>query len=97
MFIVVESWCLYRAGWNSDVNWTSCSSWFIFKVINYLCSWNVNLIFYCRFPTSENGSFDDAYINGEIVGILMKHKKFEDPRLPEYMIKWGQIMGFGQF
>jgi len=50
---------------------------------------------FSKFPTSENGSFDDAYINGEIVGILMKHKKFEDPRLPEYMIKWGQIMGFG--
>ena len=41
-------------------------------------------------------SFDDAYLSGEIVSILMKHEKYDDERLVEHMVKWGQIMGIGK-
>ncbi|XP_039248951.2 uncharacterized protein LOC120326691 [Styela clava] len=51
---------------------------------------------YCRFPKSgEEGSFDDAYLSGEIVHILMKHEKFDDDRLCEHMVAWGRVMGIG--
>nr|XP_009859922.1 uncharacterized protein LOC104266112 [Ciona intestinalis] len=51
---------------------------------------------YCRFPSSgEEDSFDDAYISGEIVSILMKHEKYEDQRLVQHMVKWGRVMGIG--
>ena len=48
---------------------------------------------YCRFPVSENATFDDAYIFGEIVRLLMKHEKFDDPRLGPNMIALGKVMG----
>ena len=50
---------------------------------------------YCKFPQSEEASFDDAYIYGEIVRLLMKHEKFDDPRLGPNMIMIGKIMGIG--
>jgi hypothetical protein len=33
-------------------------------------------------------SFDDAYIFGEIVSILMKNEKYDDLRLIKYMVLW---------
>lgn len=51
---------------------------------------------YCRFPRSGNeDSFDDAYLSGEIVHILMKHEKFDDPRLCEHTVVYGRVMGIG--
>eukprot|EP00058_Branchiostoma_floridae_P021150 XP_002606640.1 hypothetical protein BRAFLDRAFT_120093 [Branchiostoma floridae] len=48
---------------------------------------------YCRFPFPEELTFDDAYIHGEVVRILMKHEKFDDPRLADSMIAFGRVMG----
>ncbi|CAL1545798.1 unnamed protein product [Lymnaea stagnalis] len=50
---------------------------------------------YARFPISANPSFDDAYIFGEIVGILMKNEKFDDERLAKNMIAYGKVLGVG--
>ena len=50
---------------------------------------------YSKFPVSEKPSFDDAYIFGEIVRILMKAEKFDDPRLAPTMITYGKILGLG--
>jgi hypothetical protein len=44
---------------------------------------------YTKFKTDyANPTFDDAYIFGEIVSVLMKNEKFDDQRLPKYMILW---------
>ncbi|BFZ07436.1 hypothetical protein BsWGS_10476 [Bradybaena similaris] len=48
---------------------------------------------YCRFPISENPTYDDAYIFGEIVRILMKNEKFDDERLAKNMIAYGKVLG----
>lgn len=50
---------------------------------------------YCKFPVSENPTFDDAYIFGDIVRLLMKAEKFDDPRLVPNMITYGKILGLG--
>ena len=50
---------------------------------------------YTKFPVSEKPSFDDAYIFGEIVRILIKAEKFDDPRLAPNMITYGKILGLG--
>ena len=52
---------------------------------------------YCKFPVSENPTFDDAYIFGEIVRLLMKSEKYDDPRLPSNMISLGRVMGIGEY
>lgn len=50
---------------------------------------------YCKFPVSKNPSFDDAYIFGEIIRILMKNEKYDDNRLAPNMITYGKILGLG--
>ena len=50
---------------------------------------------YMKFPVSENPSFDDAYIFGEIIRILMKFEKYDDERLATSMITYGKILGLG--
>ncbi|XP_064602981.1 uncharacterized protein LOC135468574 [Liolophura sinensis] len=50
---------------------------------------------YSQFPVSDNPSFDDAYISGDIVRILIKHEKFDDPRLEKHMILYGRVLGIG--
>ncbi|XP_070181396.1 uncharacterized protein [Littorina saxatilis] len=50
---------------------------------------------YMKFPISEKPSFDDAYIFGEIIRILMKFEKYDDERLPTSMITYGKILGLG--
>ena len=52
---------------------------------------------YCKFPVSENLTFDDAYIFGEIVRLLMKLEKYDDPRLAPNMISLGKVMGIGKY
>lgn len=51
---------------------------------------------YSQFPMSDNPSFDDAYISGDIVRILIKHEKFDDPRLERHMILYGRVLGIGK-
>ncbi|GFO50507.1 hypothetical protein PoB_007701200 [Plakobranchus ocellatus] len=48
---------------------------------------------YSKFPVSENPNFDDAFIFGEIVRILMKAEKFDDERLAKNMIAYGKVLG----
>lgn len=38
-------------------------------------------------------TFDDAYIHGEMVRLLMKNEKYDDPRLGPSMISLGRVMG----
>lgn len=52
---------------------------------------------YCRFPVSENPTFDDAYIFGEIVRLLMKSEKFDDPRLQTNLIAMGKVLGLRKY
>lgn len=48
---------------------------------------------YSKYPFQEPLTFDDAYIHGEIVRLLMKNEKYEDPRLGVSMISLGKVMG----
>ncbi|XP_071996515.1 uncharacterized protein [Engystomops pustulosus] len=52
---------------------------------------------YCQYPQkpSQERSFDDAFIPGEIIRLLMKNEKYDDTRLPDSMISYGKIMGIG--
>ncbi|KAM4040250.1 uncharacterized protein ACNLHF_011621 [Anomaloglossus baeobatrachus] len=52
---------------------------------------------YCQYPQrpSQEQSFDDAFIPGEIIRLLIKSEKYDDPRLPVNMILYGKIMGTG--
>lgn len=43
---------------------------------------------YTKFKTGNTPTFDDAYIFGEIISILMKHEKYDDQRLVKYMVLW---------
>ena len=52
---------------------------------------------YSRFPIPKEPSFDDAYILGEIVRLLMKAEKYDDPRLQMNMISLGKVMGIGEW
>ena len=52
---------------------------------------------YCKFPISEKPTFDDAYIIGEIVRILMKGEKFDDPRLTPNLIAYGKVLGLREY
>ena len=55
---------------------------------------------YLKFPfrslpaIESTGSYDDAFLYGEAVRLLMKLECFEDPRLQSSMISLGKIMGF---
>nr|XP_014349464.1 PREDICTED: uncharacterized protein LOC106705203 isoform X2 [Latimeria chalumnae] len=52
---------------------------------------------YCKFPVKpiKEQTFDDAFITGEIVNILMKKEKYNDPRLAPNMIAYAKVMGIG--
>ena len=49
---------------------------------------------YDKFPFSEELTFDDAYIFGEMVQILMKLGEFDDPRLEKSLMGYGSVMGW---
>lgn len=51
---------------------------------------------YCKFPVSDNPTFDDAYIFGEIVRLLMKAEMYDDPRLGPNLIALGKVLGIGE-
>ena len=48
---------------------------------------------YSKYPFQEPLTFDDAYIHGEMVRLLMKNEKYDDPRLGSSMISLGKVMG----
>ncbi|KAJ8308540.1 hypothetical protein KUTeg_013414 [Tegillarca granosa] len=48
---------------------------------------------YSKFPISDPPTFDDAYIIGEIVRLLMKAESYGDPKLEKYMILYGRVLG----
>ncbi len=45
---------------------------------------------------SESQTFDDAFIFGELVTLLINAQKYDDPRLPKYLILWAKAMGIGE-
>ena len=49
---------------------------------------------YVKYPFSKDLSYDDAFLYGEIVRILMKEEKFDDERLLPNMVALGKIYGF---
>lgn len=48
---------------------------------------------YSKFPFSAEPTFDDAYLYGEIVQLLMKTESYDDPRLLQYMVAMGKVLG----
>ena len=48
---------------------------------------------YSKFPFSDPPSFDDAYLHGEIVRILMASESYDDPRLSSSMVAMGRALG----
>lgn len=53
---------------------------------------------YCQFPAkpAAEQSFDDAFITGEIVRMLMAAEHFEHPQLGPSLVAYGKVMGIGQ-
>lgn len=54
---------------------------------------------YSRFPLKpvNEQTFDDAFITGEIVHILMKQELYEHPQLAPNLIAYGKVMGLSKF
>ena len=50
---------------------------------------------YSRFPVSAKPTYDDAFIFGEIVRLLVKHQAFDDKRLVPMMVAYGKVLGIG--
>ncbi|XP_056020814.1 uncharacterized protein LOC125651820 isoform X2 [Ostrea edulis] len=48
---------------------------------------------YCKFHISDPPTFDDGFILGEIVRLLMKAEDYEDKRLVKNMILYGKVYG----
>ncbi|XP_034753536.1 uncharacterized protein LOC117960084 isoform X2 [Etheostoma cragini] len=50
---------------------------------------------YCRFPLKsvDQQSFDDAFITGEIVRMLMTLELYEHPQLGPSLVAYGKVMG----
>lgn len=52
---------------------------------------------YCKFHISDPPTFDDGFILGEIVRLLMKAEDYEDKRLVKNMILYGKVYGLGKY
>ena len=50
---------------------------------------------YARFPFSDPPSFNDAYLHGEIVRLLMSSENYDDPRLLTSLVAMGRALGIG--
>ena len=46
--------------------------------------------------TTRNETFDDAFIYGELVTLLINNQFYDDPRLTKYLILWAEVMGIGR-
>ena len=51
------------------------------------------VVVYSKFPFSDPPSFDDAYLHGEIIRLLMSSTSYDDPRLVTSMIAMGKALG----
>ena len=50
---------------------------------------------YSKFPFSDPPTFDDAYLHGEIVRLLMSSASYDDPQLVTSMVAVGRALGIG--
>lgn len=50
---------------------------------------------YAKFPFSDPPSFNDAYLHGEILRLLMASENYDDPRLLSSMVAMGRALGIG--
>ena len=50
---------------------------------------------YAQFPFSNPPSFDDAFLHGEIVRLLMKSESYDAPHLCTSLIAMGKALGIG--
>lgn len=50
---------------------------------------------YSNFPFSSPPSFDDAFLHGEIIRLVMKSGKYDNPHLIPSMIAMGKALGIG--
>lgn len=50
---------------------------------------------YAKFPFSNPPTFDDAFLHGEIIRLLMKSESYETPQLTTSMIAMGKALGIG--
>lgn len=48
---------------------------------------------YAKFPFNEPPTFDDAFLHGEIVRLLMKSESYDNPRLCTSLIAMGKALG----
>ena len=49
---------------------------------------------YSKYPFGKELSFDDAYLHGEIIRLIMKTESYDDPNLEKSLIAYGTVMGF---
>lgn len=54
---------------------------------------------YCRFPLKPvaEQSYDDAFITGEIVRILMTLEQYDHPQLGPSLVAHGKVMGLSEY
>ena len=50
---------------------------------------------YCKYPFNDPPTFDDAFLHGEIVRLLMSSEAYNDPRLCSSMVAMGRALGIG--
>lgn len=50
---------------------------------------------YARFPFQESPTFDDAFLHGEIIRLVMKSEDYDNPYLASSMIAMGKALGIG--
>ena len=50
---------------------------------------------YAQYPFSDPPSFDDAFLHGEIVNLLMKSESYDAPQLCTSLIAMGKALGIG--
>ena len=50
---------------------------------------------YAKFPFNDPPTFDDAFLHGEIVRLLMKSESYDNPRLCTSLIAMGKALGIG--
>ena len=50
---------------------------------------------YARFPFNNPPSFDDAFLHGEIVRLLMASESYDNPQLCSSMVAMGKALGIG--
>eukprot|EP00795_Rhopilema_esculentum_P002969 gene2969-1223_t len=49
---------------------------------------------YCKYPFPKELGFDDAFLHGEIIRLIVKTEDWDNPHLEKSMIQYGKVMGF---